>query len=192
MDIRPDGVSEPSSPRLGLDDLGLRLDRPLFARDPGIGNTPSSPNLRELTWDYVVKPANDGSPPPSAPPDDQPVVKPVRIEDLLSEPSAAAALLRRDGPLLEAAGPLGDADEAGPAAAPADEAATPWATDLTPTAAADAPARERADFIARTYTHLGWAVLAFAGLSAILVKTVGPQLTELMASTPMSWADASP
>ena len=31
------------------------------------------------------------------------------------------------------------------------------------------------------------AVLAFAGLSAILVKTVGPQLTELMASTPMSW-----
>jgi FtsH-binding integral membrane protein len=54
-------------------------------------------------------------------------------------------------------------------------------------AAADAPARERADFIARTYTHLGWAVLAFAGLSAILVKTVGPQLTALMASTPMSW-----
>ena len=144
MDIRPDGVSEPSSPRLGLDDLGLRLDRPLFARDPGIGNTPSSPNLRELTWDYVVKPANDGSPPPSAPPDDQPVVKPVRIEDLLSEPSAAAALLRRDEPLLEAAGPLGDADEAGPAAAPADEAATPWATDLTPTAAADAPAVDAA------------------------------------------------
>mgnify|MGYP002629506022 CR=1 FL=1 len=53
--------------------------------------------------------------------------------------------------------------------------------------AIDATDAERADFIAKTYVHLGWAVLAFAGLTAILVKTVGPQLTETFLGTRYAW-----
>lgn len=111
VDIHPaDGASEPAESRLGLDELRLRLDRPLFARDPGLGATPSSPNLRELTWDYVVKPPNDGAAPPEVAPDEGEFnVKPVRIEDLLSEPSPAAALLRHDE--SEVAPPEPDAPE---------------------------------------------------------------------------------
>ena len=55
-----------AAPRLSLDDLRLRLDSPLFARDPGLSPGAQVPHLRELTWDSVVNPtsAADAEPVP--------------------------------------------------------------------------------------------------------------------------------
>lgn len=55
--------------------------------------------------------------------------------------------------------------------------------------AADAPISLRAEFIRKTYAHLGLAVLAFAGLSTVIVKTpaLHTPLLELMVASPMSW-----
>ena len=56
--------------------------------------------------------------------------------------------------------------------------------------AIDAPVDERAGFIRKTYTHLGLAVLAFAGLCAVIIKTPAlhePLLAAMFASQ-YSWA----
>ncbi|MDO8361398.1 MAG: hypothetical protein Q7V88_00750 [Actinomycetota bacterium] len=48
--------------RYSLDDFRLRLDAPLFHRDPGMAAAAKLPQLRELTWEHVVKP-NRTTPP---------------------------------------------------------------------------------------------------------------------------------
>ena len=54
-------------------------------------------------------------------------------------------------------------------------------------AAADAPAHVRAEFIQKTYIHLGLAILAFAGLTAAILSTpLAAQMTMAMTSG-MSW-----
>lgn len=54
--------------------------------------------------------------------------------------------------------------------------------------AADAPADAREEFIRKTYMHLGGAILAFAGISAILVNSsfaVG--MMNMLRSSPFMW-----
>ena len=43
-------------PRFRADDFRLRLDSPLFHRDPGMAAAAQAPQLRELTWEHVVRP----------------------------------------------------------------------------------------------------------------------------------------
>ncbi|MEM9195361.1 MAG: Bax inhibitor-1 family protein [Myxococcota bacterium] len=55
-------------------------------------------------------------------------------------------------------------------------------------AAAQAAESDRADFIRLTYLHLGVAVLAFAGLTALLINSpFAPAMMELLATSPYSW-----
>lgn len=55
--------------------------------------------------------------------------------------------------------------------------------------AADAPTSERADFIRKTYLHLGGAVLAFVGLEALLLNLpiVNDLVPSLMAKGQLAW-----
>lgn len=46
------------SPRFRADDFRLRLDSPLFHRDPGMAAAAQAPQLRELTWEHVVRPTS--------------------------------------------------------------------------------------------------------------------------------------
>jgi FtsH-binding integral membrane protein len=56
-------------------------------------------------------------------------------------------------------------------------------------AASDAPEAQRLEFIRKTYAHLGGAVLAFAGLEALLFKSgYAEQLTATMLGTRHAWA----
>ncbi|MDO8391101.1 MAG: hypothetical protein Q7V57_11480 [Actinomycetota bacterium] len=41
--------------RFSLDDFRLRLDSPLFHRDPGVATSEPAAQLRELTWEHVVR-----------------------------------------------------------------------------------------------------------------------------------------
>ncbi len=52
-----------------------------------------------------------------------------------------------------------------------------------PVAAAHAPADERADFIRKTYLHLGGAILAFTALTALIVNS---PLAEMMVGAMMA------
>lgn len=53
---------------------------------------------------------------------------------------------------------------------------------------ADAPVDERAEFIRQTYLHLGGAILAFAGLSAILVNSsFATGMMNVLVSSPFMW-----
>ena len=56
--------------------------------------------------------------------------------------------------------------------------------------AIDAPVDARADFIRKTYTHLGMAILAFAGLCTVIIKTpaLHEPLLNTMLATQYSWA----
>jgi hypothetical protein len=94
-DEAEDGADASTDPgNLSLDDLRLRLDSPLFARDHALAAPAQVPRLRELTWEHVVNPTSqhpiikgdetieDGAEPtPGAAP------KPTRIEDLLAAPA---------------------------------------------------------------------------------------------------------
>ncbi len=89
----PDATGENGG--LSLDDLRLRLDSPLFARDPGLAAPAQVPRLRELTWEHVTNPTSqhavitDDTEDPDGPSRLEAVVPPrVRIEDLLSQPVA--------------------------------------------------------------------------------------------------------
>lgn len=54
--------------------------------------------------------------------------------------------------------------------------------------AADATDSARAEFVRQTYLHLGGAILAFAGLTAILVNSsFAPALMGTLAASPFSW-----
>jgi FtsH-binding integral membrane protein len=53
--------------------------------------------------------------------------------------------------------------------------------------AAEASEIARSQFIRRTYMHLAVAILAFVGIEAVLVPSVGPQMTQLMSGTQYSW-----
>jgi len=54
--------------------------------------------------------------------------------------------------------------------------------------AASAPVDERVAFIRRTYLHLCLAVLAFAGLTAVLIKAgIGVQMLDVMRTSHLSW-----
>jgi FtsH-binding integral membrane protein len=54
--------------------------------------------------------------------------------------------------------------------------------------AANAAQAERVAFIQRTYAHLGGAVLAFTGLSALIISSgLGQALTRTMLATQWSW-----
>lgn len=106
-----DAPADGGLPRLSLDDLRLRLDSPLFARDPGLTPAADVPRLKELTWEHVVNPASRQPTPAETQPTDSTidvdaevsttveappaVVVPPRpsIEDLLSErrPTAPAS-----------------------------------------------------------------------------------------------------
>lgn len=85
---RDDAEAAPANGRssLSLDDLRLRLDSPLFARDPGLAAPAQVPRLRELTWEHVVNPTSSV---PVIPGDDADggALKPVKIEDILSAPA---------------------------------------------------------------------------------------------------------
>ncbi len=48
------GAAEPA--RFAAEDFRLRLDSPLFHRDPGM-STGQAPQFRELTWEHVVRPS---------------------------------------------------------------------------------------------------------------------------------------
>ncbi len=50
-----EGADEPV--RFTAEDFQLRLDSPLFQRDPGM-STAQAPQLRELTWEHVVRPTH--------------------------------------------------------------------------------------------------------------------------------------
>ena len=50
-----DGQPEPPS-RYNADDFRLRLDSPLFHRDPGLSGGAADPQLRELIWENVLSP----------------------------------------------------------------------------------------------------------------------------------------
>ena len=52
------GADAPS--RFAADDFRLRLDSPLFHRDPGM-SVARAPQLRELTWEHVVRPTQQTS-----------------------------------------------------------------------------------------------------------------------------------
>lgn len=53
---------------------------------------------------------------------------------------------------------------------------------------AEAPADVRAEFLQKTYLHLGGAILAFAGLTAALVNSsLGATLTRTLFASPMTW-----
>ena len=53
---------------------------------------------------------------------------------------------------------------------------------------AEAPVDVRADFIRKTYAHLGGAILAFAGLSAILVNSsFATGMMNVLAASPFMW-----
>ena len=57
-----------------------------------------------------------------------------------------------------------------------------------PTVAARATESARAAFIRRTYAHLAGAILAFVGLEAFLVTTVGPkELLAVLGRSPYMW-----
>ncbi len=92
-DSGPDATDDHGG--LSLDDLRLRLDSPLFARDAGLAAPARVPRLRELTWEHVTNPTSqhavitDDTEDPDAPSRLEGVVPPrVRIEDLLSQPVA--------------------------------------------------------------------------------------------------------
>ncbi len=54
--------------------------------------------------------------------------------------------------------------------------------------AASAPVDERVAFIRRTYAHLFMAVIAFAGLTAVLIKAgIGLQMIDVMRTNHLSW-----
>lgn len=54
--------------------------------------------------------------------------------------------------------------------------------------ASEAPADERADFIRKTYLHLGGAVLAFAALCAILVNSpIAPAMLRWIGTNQFAW-----
>jgi hypothetical protein len=105
-----DGADEASAPRgsMGLDDLRLRLDSPLFARDAGLAAPAQVPRLRELTWEHVVNPTSSH---PVVPSDDEiadgadheagAAPKPMRIEDLLSAPADPFSAVSRAMPVDE-------------------------------------------------------------------------------------------
>lgn len=56
----------------------------------------------------------------------------------------------------------------------------PYAVSSDVRVAALADTAERADFIKRTYLHLGGAVIAFVLLEAVFINTVGPTLLSMM------------
>lgn len=49
--------------RFSLDDFRLRLDSPLFHRDPGVATSEPAAHLRELTWEHVVRSPEAETPP---------------------------------------------------------------------------------------------------------------------------------
>ncbi len=51
-----DAPTAEASSRFNADDFRLRLDSPLFHRDPGMAAT-QVPQLRQLTWEHVVRPS---------------------------------------------------------------------------------------------------------------------------------------
>jgi FtsH-binding integral membrane protein len=55
--------------------------------------------------------------------------------------------------------------------------------------AADAPADTRAEFIRKTYTHLGVAILAFAALCTVIIKTpaIHTPMMQFMLGSQYSW-----
>jgi FtsH-binding integral membrane protein len=64
----------------------------------------------------------------------------------------------------------------------------PYQSSVWGTLAAQAQADERADFIRKTYMHLGGAVLAFIGIEALLLRLpIGGQLVDLMFAQRYSW-----
>ena len=149
--------AEEPAPRLSLDELRLRLDSPLFARDPGMTPSTGVPRLRELTWEHVVTSQHpiipvDGEAPPAS---SLPVVdipRP-RIEDLLTTPAAPAPIVPPAAtppaePVAEqpAAAPSFTAAPAAPPVAP--PPVEPPAALVDPVAApqAPAPAAPVADF----------------------------------------------
>jgi FtsH-binding integral membrane protein len=51
-----------------------------------------------------------------------------------------------------------------------------------------APANERADFIRKTYAHLGGAVFAFAGIEAALIQSgLGDQMLQVLGRSQYGW-----
>jgi hypothetical protein len=95
-----EGADASTRSLMSLDDLRLRLDSPLFAREPGLAAAASMPHLRELTWEHVVNPTSSQ---PLVPADvESPSVRPapIRVEDLLARPEPALAPLpeRADAP----------------------------------------------------------------------------------------------
>lgn len=90
-----------------LDDLRLRLDSPLFARESGLAAAAPVPRLRELTWQHVINPTSthpavrdERSTDVPVDADGVPRPTPIRIEDLLARPQPALAPLpaRPDSP----------------------------------------------------------------------------------------------
>lgn len=56
VETQDDSISRPDElSRYPADDFRLRLDSPLFHRDPGM-SAAQAPQLRELTWEHVVRP----------------------------------------------------------------------------------------------------------------------------------------
>ena len=54
--------------------------------------------------------------------------------------------------------------------------------------AADAPANVRAEFIQKTYLHLGFAILGFTALTALIINSpLAEPMMRLMLGTPYSW-----
>jgi hypothetical protein len=88
---------------MSLDDLRLRLDSPLFAREPGLAAAAPMPHLRELTWEHVVNPTSSHPVVPADPSADSGPTRPspIRVEDLLARPEPALAPLpeRADTPI---------------------------------------------------------------------------------------------
>jgi hypothetical protein len=117
-----DEGAEPTARSLmSLDDLRLRLDSPLFAREPGLAAAAPMPHLRELTWEHVINPTSSLPTISSDTPGESTRPAPIRVEELMARPEPVLAPLpeRADAPPA-VRGPLSVEPSAEPtAAAPA-------------------------------------------------------------------------
>jgi len=115
----PDASESDGSGDLSLDELRLRLDSPLYARESGLAAPMETPGLRELTWEHITNPTISQPVVSPADGDGTPRPAPIRIEDLLARPDIALA------PMAPIAAPV---MPSGPT-----EVVAPMAPDLDPT-----------------------------------------------------------
>ncbi len=165
---------------MSLDDLRLRLDSPLFAREPGLAAAAPVPHLRELTWEHVINPTTSqpaiGSDPSADGQGNRP--SPISLEELMARPEPMLAPLpeRADAPPTAAAPQPTIAPAASPLAQPVVPPlpTSPRSTGSLPTAA---PAGERIT-----------SSTPVTGLPSFAAMLSGDTATSSTSSTSSTWS----